>query len=204
MRGDRQLVRRGERQELPGVLPGVRGDAACVGQARSGASGVVASHPVTTAIGTRPAIDRAGKLPARAWQRISAGPGAKGPRWYDWALIEVTDPAVTEGGGPHWLLIRRRISDGEYAFHRAHAPRPVPLGPAGPRGRIAVENRGRVRRRKGTGCPGRAPGPQLDVLAPVDRPGPARRPAALAAVSEMSGKGKAALVLLVFLSHSRR
>ena len=58
---------------------------------------------------------------------MSAGPGAKGPRWYDWALIEATDPAVTDGGGPHWLLIRRRISDGEYAFYRAHAPGPVPL-----------------------------------------------------------------------------
>jgi SRSO17 transposase len=88
---------------------------------------VAKSHPVTTAIGARPAIGLARRLPARAWQRISAGPGAKGPRWYDWALIEVTDPAVTEGGGPHWLLIRRRISDGEYAFYRAHAPGPVPL-----------------------------------------------------------------------------
>ena len=66
------------------------------------------------------------RLPARAWQRISAGPGAKGPRWYDWALIEAADPAVTEGQGPHWLLIRRRISDGELAFYRAHAPGPVP------------------------------------------------------------------------------
>ncbi len=34
---------------------------------------------------------------------------------------------MTEGAGPHWLLIRRRISDGEYAFYRAHAPGPVPL-----------------------------------------------------------------------------
>ena len=58
---------------------------------------------------------------------VSTGPGAKGPRWYDWALIEVSDPAVTEGTGPHWLLVRRRISDGEYAFYRAHAPGPVPL-----------------------------------------------------------------------------
>jgi SRSO17 transposase len=58
---------------------------------------------------------------------MSAGPGAKGPRWYDWALIEATDPAVTTGGGPHWLLIRRSIADGEYAFYRAHAPGPVPL-----------------------------------------------------------------------------
>jgi SRSO17 transposase len=82
---------------------------------------------VVTPAGPRPAAGLAEKLPARAWQRISAGPGAKGPRWYDWALIDVADPAVTEGGGPHWLLIRRRISDGEYAFYRAHAPGPVPL-----------------------------------------------------------------------------
>ena len=34
---------------------------------------------------------------------------------------------MTSGDGPHWLLIRRRISDGEYAFYRAHAPHPVPL-----------------------------------------------------------------------------
>jgi SRSO17 transposase len=88
---------------------------------------VAKSHPVTTQAGTFPAAKLARRLPARAWQRISAGPGAKGPRWYDWALIDVTDPAVTSGDGPHWLLIRRRISDGEYAFYRAHAPSPVPL-----------------------------------------------------------------------------
>ena len=88
---------------------------------------VAKSHPVITGIGPRPAGELARRLPARAWQRVSAGPGAKGPRWYDWALIEAADPAVTEGDGPHWLLIRRRISDGEYAFYRAHAPHPVPL-----------------------------------------------------------------------------
>ena len=88
---------------------------------------VAKSHPVTTPAGTCPASELARQLPARAWQRLSAGPGAKGPRWYDWALIDVTDPAVPDGTGPQWLLIRRRISDGEYAFYRAHAPRPVPL-----------------------------------------------------------------------------
>jgi SRSO17 transposase len=82
---------------------------------------------IITGIGPRPAAELARRLPARAWQRISAGPGAKGPRWYDWALIDTTDPAVPGGTGPHWLLIRRRISDGEYAFYRAHAPHPVPL-----------------------------------------------------------------------------
>ena len=88
---------------------------------------VASTHRITTGIGARPAIELARRLPRRAWQRLSAGPGAKGPRWYDWAFIDTADPAVTDGSGPHWLLIRRRISDGEYAFYRAHAPGPVPL-----------------------------------------------------------------------------
>ncbi len=110
--------------EVYGQDPALR-----AGLARRGLGYVLAvakTAPVATGIGTRPAIELARRLPARAWQRLSAGPGATGPRWYDWALIEVTDPAVT-GGGPHWLLLRRRISDGEYAFYRAHAPAPVPL-----------------------------------------------------------------------------
>jgi SRSO17 transposase len=41
---------------------------------------VAKSHPVTTGIGPHPAIELARRLPARAWQRLSAGPGAKGPR----------------------------------------------------------------------------------------------------------------------------
>ena len=44
---------------------------------------VAKTCPVTTGIGPRPAIELAARLPARAWQRLSAGPGAKGPRWYD-------------------------------------------------------------------------------------------------------------------------
>jgi SRSO17 transposase len=147
------------------------------GLARRGLGYVLAvakSHPVTTAIGARPAIELARLLPARAWQRLPAGPGAKGPGWYDWALIEVTDPAVTEGGGPHWLLIRRRISDGQYAFLPRPRPSPGAAGPARADGRIAVEDRGRVRRQQGARRPGRAPGPPLDLLAPLDHPGPAR------------------------------
>jgi len=52
-----------------------------------------------------------------------AGPGAKGHRYYDWALIGLP------GGRPghHWLLIRRSRRTGELAFYRCWAPRPVPL-----------------------------------------------------------------------------
>ncbi len=111
--------------EVYGQDPQLRAELACRGL--SYVLAVAKSHPVTTGIGPRPAAELAKRLPARAWQRLSAGPGAKGPRWYDWALIDTADPAVPEGTGPHWLLIRRRISDGEYAFYRAHAPHPVPL-----------------------------------------------------------------------------
>jgi SRSO17 transposase len=53
------------------------------------------------------------------WQRISAGTGSKGPRWYDWAWVCVHQPG-------HSLLIRRG-SDGELAFYRCWSPAPVPL-----------------------------------------------------------------------------
>ena len=47
--------------------------------------------------------------PAQAWQRLSVGDGAKGPRVYDWAAAQFG--AVTEGGLIHWLLIRRSVTD---------------------------------------------------------------------------------------------
>jgi SRSO17 transposase len=61
----------------------------------------------------------AAAVPRRCWQRISAGTGAKGPRWYDWAWASVHQPG-------HSLLIRRG-SDGTLAFYRCWSPVPVPL-----------------------------------------------------------------------------
>lgn len=83
----------------------------------------VVAHPVDGPV----RADRlADTLPSRAWNRISAGPGSKGERYYDWAWITITPPAG-ETGGCHSLLIRRRISDGELAFYRCFTPEPVPL-----------------------------------------------------------------------------
>jgi acyl carrier protein len=48
------------------------------------------------------------------------------------------------------------------------------IGPARAGRRVAVESRGRVRRLQGARRPGRTPGPHLDLLAPLDHPGPAR------------------------------
>jgi SRSO17 transposase len=111
--------------EVYGNDPQLRAD--LVGRGVGYVLAVAKDHRITTGIGVRRAVDLAVRLPASCWQRISAGPGAKGPRWYDWALVESTDPAITHQAGLHWLLIRRSISDGEYAFYRAHAPSPVPL-----------------------------------------------------------------------------
>ncbi len=64
----------------------------------------------------------AATLPAASWQRISAGTGSKGPRWYDWAWIDIPNQPGCS------LLIRRSRADGELAFYRCWTPKPVPLG----------------------------------------------------------------------------
>jgi len=80
--------------------------------------GVAKSHPVTTAGGAVRADLLARKLPPQAWQRLSAGPGAKGHRWYDWAWVAI-DPGMP---GHHHLLIRRHRRTGELAYYRCYAP----------------------------------------------------------------------------------
>ena len=87
---------------------------------------IAKNHQINTGIGARRAIDLAVLLPKRSWQRVSAGQGAKGERWYDWAQVDTIDPAAGEGGH-HTLLIRRHRGTGEYAFYRAYTPTPAPL-----------------------------------------------------------------------------
>lgn len=84
---------------------------------------VACSHRVTTGAGTCRADALAASLPRHVWQRHSAGQGAKGHRFYDWAWASI------EPGRPgcHWLLIRRHRRTGELAFYRCHTPQPVPL-----------------------------------------------------------------------------
>jgi SRSO17 transposase len=84
---------------------------------------VAKSHHVSCAAGAVRADVLTRKLPPRAWQRLSAGPGAKGQRWYDWAWVSI-DPG---GSGYHWLLLRRHRRTREVAFYRCYSPRPVSL-----------------------------------------------------------------------------
>ena len=81
---------------------------------------VAATHTVITAAGACPARAIAAGLPRRAWQRYSAGEGAKGHRYYDWAWLAI-DPGRT---GHRYLLIRRSRRTGELAFYRCYSPRP--------------------------------------------------------------------------------
>jgi SRSO17 transposase len=67
--------------------------------------GVARDHRIHTHAGTRRAIDLAVTLPPSVWQTRSAGPGSKGHRWYDWALVHIDDP---DPRGEHRLLIRRK------------------------------------------------------------------------------------------------
>ena len=44
-----------------------------------------------------------------AWERLSAGVGSKGPRWYEWQRLALSAPALQ--GWQRWLLVRRSLSD---------------------------------------------------------------------------------------------
>jgi SRSO17 transposase len=73
-----------------------------------------------------PARELVARLPARAWRRLSAGDGAKGPRAYDWARVALLRPGWPGRG--FWLLVRRRLSDGELAFDACFGPARTTLG----------------------------------------------------------------------------
>jgi SRSO17 transposase len=66
------------------------------------------------------------KVRARAWQCVSAGTGAKGHRYYDWAFVRLDHdgPAPADQAGRHWLMVRRHRATGELAFYRCFTPAP--------------------------------------------------------------------------------
>lgn len=80
---------------------------------------------VSTAAGVFRPDELVTRLPRHVWQRLSAGAGAKGQRFYDWALVDI-DPDA-EVAGHRWLLIRRNRRTKELAFYRCFAPGPVAL-----------------------------------------------------------------------------
>jgi len=107
--------------EVYGADPGLRAD---LERRRVGyVLAVATTHRVVTGAGACQAGQLVRRLPRRAWQRYSAGEGAKGHRYYDWAWVAI-DP---DRPGHQWLLIRRNRRTRELAFYRCYAPRHVPL-----------------------------------------------------------------------------
>jgi SRSO17 transposase len=65
-------------------------------------------------------------LPRARWTRLSAGAGAKGPRWYDWRWLPLAAPL--EPSWCRWLLVRRsRSAPAEVTASVVFAPQATTL-----------------------------------------------------------------------------
>jgi SRSO17 transposase len=65
-------------------------------------------------------------LGAEGWCRLSAGDGAKGPRWYDWCWLPLAAPR--QPAWHRWLLVRRSVSaPTELTAYVVFAPEATPL-----------------------------------------------------------------------------
>jgi SRSO17 transposase len=77
-------------------------------------------------LGLKPVADWLEDVPGRAWRRLSAGDGAKGPRLYDWVWLPYR--ADTAQGWKKGLLIRRQIAEpDEFTFYLTLSPEEVTL-----------------------------------------------------------------------------
>jgi SRSO17 transposase len=92
--------------------------------------GYVVAVPKSQSIKSLAGIRRIDQLiedaPADAWQRLSCGDGAKGPRVYDWAAAKLPANLIFDPDPPthhRWVMARRSLSDpGELAYYLAYAP----------------------------------------------------------------------------------
>jgi SRSO17 transposase len=96
------------------------------GQRRWFVLGIAKNEPLWCLFEQKRADEWAATLPDDAWQRLSCGEGAKGPREYDWVLCPLPrweqSPEVF-----HALLVRRSLTDGERAYYVVFAPAGTPL-----------------------------------------------------------------------------
>jgi len=83
--------------------------------------GIKKDEPLWSGFYQQRADERAAALPADAWQTLSCGAGAKGPRVYDWALLLLPRWGQSDDV-LHALLVRRSLSDGELAYFVVFAP----------------------------------------------------------------------------------
>jgi SRSO17 transposase len=87
---------------------------------------VPANEPVWQGVQPLRVQGLSARLAANAWQRLSAGDGAKGPRLYDWAVIPVNPPLTP--GWCRWVLARRSLeTPTDLADDVVCAPESTPL-----------------------------------------------------------------------------
>jgi len=87
--------------------------------------GVSSNHSIWMGFQQQPVAAVVQQVPRKAWQRLSAGDGSKGPRWFDWAALRLPCP---ERGWQRWLLLRRKVDKPtELAYYRVFAPARAPL-----------------------------------------------------------------------------
>ena len=115
--------------EVYGNDPGLRAE--CETQQIGYVLAIGRDRRVPTPAGPIRADTLAASLPRWPWQQLSAGPGAKGERFY-WAWITLTPDGHAHAedkpdAGCWWLLVRRNQSTGELAFYRCYSPQIVPL-----------------------------------------------------------------------------
>jgi SRSO17 transposase len=71
--------------------------------------------------GQHTAAALAAALPQEAWQPLSAGAGAKGERFYDWARVRLM--RLQQPPWDHWLLVRRHPSKpDQFAYYVVFGP----------------------------------------------------------------------------------
>jgi SRSO17 transposase len=86
-----------------------------------GGRGYVLAVTSRQRLGFKTVADWLEDVPGNAWQRLSAGDGAKGPRLYDWAWLPYGSDA--ESGWQKGLLIRRKLAHPEaFTFYLTLAP----------------------------------------------------------------------------------
>jgi SRSO17 transposase len=96
------------------------------GQGRSYVLAVPSTHGIWTRAHQQTVQQLVDKVPTDAWVRLSAGEGSQGPRWYDWACLQL--PYATPAGKAQWLLARRSVSDpSELAYYRVFGPADTPV-----------------------------------------------------------------------------
>ncbi|WP_449619175.1 IS701 family transposase [Pseudonocardia charpentierae] len=117
--------------EVYGNDPGLRVE--CEAQQIGYVLAIGCDRHVRTSAGPIRADALVASLPRWAWQQLSAGAGAKGERYYDWAWITLppdnaaSSDTDSEDTGCWWLLVRRHRNTGKLAFYRCYSPHVVPL-----------------------------------------------------------------------------